>query len=159
MKHTIRLSLLLIALLFCALFAGCKEETPIEYAIDPVKLAADLTAGLTFDDQLVNLTDEAVAAKYAYGQQTASAWAGSGATAELVLIAEFADEAAAKTGLDRCGSWLNGQADLYAKYAANEVPKLQNALKTTLGRWMIVVVSGDTSAAEALLEQLTAPEA
>jgi len=147
---------LLIALLI-VLITGCRQEEPPEYAIDPAALAADLAAGLTFDDQLIPLTDEAVAVKFPYGQQKAAAWAGSGATAELILVAEFADEEAARAALERSAAYRKGQADLFAKYAADEVPKLEGALEKTLGRWLIVAVCPDPAAADALLTTLAAP--
>ena len=157
LRRLIRPLLTLLLLAATLLTLSCKqEESAPEYAIDPAVLAEQLATELKFDDTLVALTTEATALKFPYGQASAFCWAGSGATAEIVLAAAYPDPAAAEAALPRFEAYLDSQANLFATYNAAEVPKIESAVCSAFGRWIVMTVCPDPDAALAIIQQFEA---
>jgi len=120
--------------------------------LDTEVLVSAMQNGLFFDDELVRLDDELVAQKYNFGGNKTVILAGSGATAEEIIIVEYSDAPSAKNGLEKLNSHLSEQKNLFKNYNASEMPKLESALCRTYGRFVIYCVSSDTAAAENIID-------
>ena len=67
----------------------------------------------------------------------------SASTPEVVIVIEAVDAAAAES--------IDYNAEAYASYGADQVPKLENAVNQTNGNYVFVIVSNDAPAAQSFL--------
>ena len=67
---------------------------------------------------------------------------------------EFADEAEAQLAISAAEARITSQKDSFATYIPEEVPKLDNAVVETHGRYLIVCVSGQDNASEIISDYL-----
>lgn len=76
----------------------------------------------------------------------------SASTPEVVIVIEAVDAAAAE-GISKGAvkEWIDYNAEAYASYGADQVPKLENAVNQTNGNYVFVIVSNDTPAAQSFL--------
>ena len=95
------------------------------------------------------LLDEGIARELFGAPEDAQcvAWAGAGATAEELAVFELPDEAAAGTLVSSLRSRNDERIDDYADYLPDEVPKLQNTLLLSNGRYVLLCTAPDTAGA------------
>ena len=74
-------------------------------------------------------------------------WAGAGATAEELAVFELADAEAAGALLDALRARNAEREESYAGYLPDEVPKLQNTLLLSTGRYVLLCTAPDTAGA------------
>ena len=145
----------LIAALLAAVtmtFAGCGAQKDITVDIDA--LAADLAAGVTFDDELSLIDDGMIPMVYGMDAfEDAALYLGSGATAEEIAVFALEDEARDKGALDEAKAHIDSQITSYEDYIPAEVQRLEEAIVRQAGRYVIVVVTADTDAAEKILDE------
>ena len=145
MKKTIALTL--CALLALTALAGCGQAAEAEVQLD--ELAFKIKDSVEFSEELY-LLDEGIARQlYGVGEDAqCAAWAGAGATAEELAVFELPDEAAAGTLVSSLRSRNDERIDDYADYLPDEVPKLQNTLLLSNGRYVLLCTAPDTSGAK-----------
>lgn len=145
MKKTIALAL--CALLALTALAGCGQAAEAEVQLD--ELAFKIKDSVEFSEELY-LLDEGIARQlYGVGEDAqCAAWAGAGATAEELAVFELPDEAAAGTLVSSLRSRNDERIDDYADYLPDEVPKLQNTLLLSSGRYVLLCTAPDTSGAK-----------
>ena len=144
---------LLLALLALAGLTACGGGAK---TVDIDALAADLTASGAFSD-ILNPPAEGVAARL-YDLPDGAAkkvilYVSTGATAEEIFLAEAADSAAAGTLKTACQNRIEAQKQAFVNYAPEEVQKLDNAVLTTAGNYVILVVASDSAAAKAVVDK------
>ena len=134
-----------------ALCAGCGAKKDIEIDIDA--LAADLTAGIVFDDEMSLIDDGMIPMIYnADVYEDAVLYMGSGATAEEIAVFECENETRAKGALDEAKSHIESQIISYEGYIPEEVQRLEQAVVLQEGRYVIVAVTADPAAAEKIID-------
>ncbi len=147
MKKTVSL-IIMFALALTLLFScGKAEESIAVYEFDIDALAGSIASSVSFDDSLVRLSGESAEMRYVFGYDRIAAYAGSGATAEVVIVCEFADNEAAEKGMSNIRAYLDAQHTMFEDYNVSELPKLENAMLQRYGRYTVCVVAPDTSAA------------
>ena len=144
MKKTVTISL--CAALLALLLAGCGGAAQPEVELD--ELAFKIKDSVEFSEELY-LLDEGIARQlYGVGEDAqCAAWAGAGATAEELAVFELPDEAAAGTLVSSLRSRNDERIDDYADYLPDEVPKLQNTLLLSNGRYVLLCTAPDTAGA------------
>lgn len=76
----------------------------------------------------------------------------SASTPEVVIVIEAVDAAAAQSiSSGAIKEWIDYNAEAYASYGADQVPKLENAVNQASGNYVFVIVSNDASAAQTFL--------
>ncbi len=125
-----------------------------EITLDVEAMADNLLNEVQFDDTLVEVDAEIAEAIYGIkGLYTAvSAHASTGATAEVLLLlsCDSAEQAAAAE--DKLAAYRDDMADVYAGYNMKESGKLQDALLASYGKYVVFIVSPDTSLARESFE-------
>lgn len=77
----------------------------------------------------------------------------SGATGEEIAAFRCADAATAELTAEACRARLSQQAELYASYKPEEVPKLEGALLLRLDNVVLLCVAADSGKAQAVLDR------
>ncbi|MDD6034421.1 MAG: DUF4358 domain-containing protein [Oscillospiraceae bacterium] len=133
--------------------AGCGSKPAANIDID--SLAAKLTSDVAFEDELSLIDDGMISMVYNNTLQWEDAvlYMGSGATAEEVAVFACADEAAAKAALNEAEAHIASQKESYESYVPEEVKRLDEAIVRQSGKYVVVVVTEDTAAAEAVLKE------
>lgn len=71
---------------------------------------------------------------------------------KLLSVIEAVDAAAAESiSKGAVKEWIDYNAEAYASYGADQVPKLENAVNQTNGNYVFVIVSNDAPAAQSFL--------
>lgn len=149
-----KLLFILIAAAF--ILAGCAETGETDYSalsLDAGTAAETISSGLVFDDTLARISDERASQLYPFGAESLAAYAGSGATAEVVIVAQYSDPAAATAALTMYDSYLSDQKTLFTDYNASELPKLESAVCETKGCYVFCIVNSDATAAQNLIDE------
>lgn len=128
--------------------------------IDPAKALADMQQQITFTDQFEQL--DMSGACRVYGVDTelvkdSAALAGSGATAESLSVWEADDADAAKQVEQQLQTFVDGYIEGYSDYKPEEVPKLESAILSRQGAYVILCVSADNAAAESVVDKTLHP--
>ena len=144
MKKTVTISL--CAALLALLLAGCGGAAQPEVELD--ELAFKIKDSVEFSEELY-LLDEGIARELFGAPEDAQcvAWAGAGATAEELAVFELADAEAAGALLDALRARNAEREESYAGYLPDEVPKLQNTLLLSNGRYVLLCTAPDTAGA------------
>lgn len=150
MRNRAIAAVMAIALVFA--LAACGQAEEPELNID--ELGEELYAAGSFGETLYAL-DEAVAqGLYGVDQET-RCWvrAGSGATAEELAVFETKDAAAASALVEKLQARNSERIASYADYIPTEVPKLENAVIVSGGRYVVLCVATDASGVKELAEK------
>ena len=151
MKKINRALCLVLALAMSLALAACGEAAPKEVDID--KLAGDIVAAGGFGEELAQVDSSVAAGLYSAPEGTkAVAYVGSGSTAEEVAVFECSSDENADMLMDTLESRNQTRAEQYAAYDPEEVPKIENAFILSSGRYVVLIVSQDGSAAEKVAE-------
>ncbi len=126
---------------------GPADTDPVD--VDLEELANSLMESGLFEETL-NQVDSGVA-EMLYSVTNASAsyiYAGSGAVADELALFEFTSNEEAQAAVPLAEDRVAAQKDSFATYIPEEVPKLDDAVIETYGRYMVVCVSGNADAGE-----------
>ncbi len=150
MKKKITAAALALALILA--LTACGQPKEPELNID--EFGEQLYAAGTFGEQLYSL-DEAVAQGLYGVDADTRCWvrAGSGATAEELAVFEAKDAAAAASLAEKLQARNSERLADYADYLPAEVPKLENAVIISGGRYVVLCVATDASAVKELAEK------
>ena len=135
-----RISALLIAVLCIFTLTGCKGKETKEVTVNPETLVTSLSETVS-SSTLSAVSTEVRTDTY----MTLDA-------AQIAVItckdASYTSEAE-----KQLKSYLDNRAELFAGYAPEEVPKLEDALIKSAGKYVVLCVTDDTAAAEDVLKQ------
>lgn len=138
------------AMMAAMLLTSCKEQPK---DVDISALASEIVSGVSFDDSLAEIDDSMISMLYSIeGYTDAVLYKGSGATAEEVAIFKMESTDDAKTALEEAQAHIQSQIESYESYIPEEVSRLEDAVVRQDGCYVSVVVSGDSVAAEKLLD-------
>lgn len=147
------LGILLVCTMITAMFTGCNGSADV--TIDTGKLADDIYAGVTWQDQIGEVDLSKALSLYGISSDAVASgkvYISTNATAEEIAVLEAASSdnvAELKSGLE---SRVEAQKTSFESYNAAEVPKLEAALITANGNYVILVVCDDVSEAEAIVD-------
>ena len=127
-------------LLFSAISCTEKEES---YDIDTADAARRFCEGLNFDDELVILSDEKAQTLYGFGAKNITVYAGSGSTAEMIVVAEYENPNQTAQGVQYINDYMAEKITIYSSYAPLEVEKLENAFVHGYGNFAVCIVTAD----------------
>lgn len=127
-----------------------------DFVLDIDALDAEIQAANLFIDQLEPMSENVVTnvcmidvsgcTKFVY-------YMGSGATGEEYGIFECADEAAAKDLLEQVKTHQDDLYTTYEAYAADALPRIENAVATQVGRYVVFISANEYDAAQALADK------
>ncbi len=132
-----------------------ETKKPVELTIDVTALATEIFEAGDYTDELTCLEDDMFDAVF----QTVdlqmliakSAYVGSGASAEQIVVAEAKDEASAKLVKEELGQKLKDDISMNENYLPQEINKLENPVIVVSGKYVIMCVSNDNGKIEQLL--------
>lgn len=158
MKRFWGILLLLLALLL--LFSACTtQDDGISLSFDIQILGEKLLQEASFDDELVKLNDLAAQATWQVKCEKMIAYAGSGATAEEIVIVDASDHDGANEALKLLTAYRDTRRDLFAGYNAGQVPRIESAVLTVADHYVIYCVSADNAAAQKIVDAFIADQA
>lgn len=132
------------------LLTSCNEQPK---DVDISALASQIVGEVSFDDSLSEIDDDMISMLYSIdGYTDAVLYKGSGATAEEVAIFKMETTDDAKAALEEAQAHIQSQIESYESYIPEEVSRLEDAIVRQDGCYVSVVVSGDSAAAEKLLD-------
>lgn len=124
-------------------------------SVDLAALAQTLLADGSFDDALAQIDDDTVTMLYGIDNAAEQVvYIGSGATPEEIALFSFATAAEAEAGFALAQMRIADQKEAFSDYNAWEMPKLEDAVVKQYGSYVVLCVSGDSSAAAILEEKL-----
>jgi hypothetical protein len=155
-----RAAALVLALAMAVLapaLAGCGGEGDAEITLDMRGLAKTLIGGVAFEDQMEEATADAFRALYALDSSDESVkdfvlYASTGATAEEVTVIEARDAASAPDVMERVRARIASQKTEFENYAPAEMAKLDDPVLVSHGKYIVLCLSNDNAAAEAIIE-------
>jgi hypothetical protein len=124
--------------------------------LDARALAEALIGGIAFDDQMEIATDDAFHALYAVDSTNDSVtdfvlFTSTGATAEEVSVIEAKDEESASAAMELALERIASQKFEFENYAPAEMAKLNDPVLVRSGKYIILCLSNDNSAAEKII--------
>ena len=124
-------------------------------SVDLAALAQTLLADGSFDDALAQIDDDTVTMLYGIDNAAEQVvYIGRGATPEEIALFSFATAAEAEAGFALAQMRIADQKEAFSDYNAWEMPKLEDAVVKQYGTYVVLCVSGDSSAAAILEEKL-----
>lgn len=147
-------AILLTSVLFFALVACEKSDPYANLQLDIEQVARDIRDSGKFVDELERLDDSAVPFIYDLGSPVkAVVYAGSAATPEEIIVAEYESAEACKAGYDKVNAHLSEQRDTFDDYNAEYRPLLNEPLFVQAGKYLIYCVSNDYNASKEALSR------
>ena len=143
-------AILAISLIFA--LSACGQEKAPELNID--EFGEELYSAGTFGETLYALDESVAQGIYGINADT-RCWvrAGTGATAEELAVFEAKDADAAAALVEKLQAQNADRIENYADYIPAEVPKLENAVILSGGRYVVLCVATDASAVRELAEK------
>lgn len=154
MKHYLKLMLGMAAIILCLTACSSKKGSS-DITVDVNALAQELQSETVTSDTLTASAPEMLPSIYfieSDQMKSGAAYLSSGATACEVAVIECAD--ASQTGdVEKLfETRVSNQSDLYASYAPEQVTKLDSAIITSAGPYVVLCVCDDTDKAQEILD-------
>lgn len=128
--------------------------------IDPAAALTEMQEQIEFTDQFEQLDTSGACRVYGVDEElveSGAALAGSGATAESLSIWQADDADAAKQVEQQLQTFVDGYIEGYSEYKPEEVPKLESAILSREGAYVILCISADNSAAASVVSKTLHP--
>ena len=144
--------LFVLAMVLC--LAACGSGGDKSVNLD--KLAKELLDSGAFSDVMSVPPEGAPAMTYGFDANDVVEcvmYYGTGATAEEIFLAQTTGSDAAARVQSLCQNRVQNQVASFENYVPAEVPKLQSAVIGTAGSYVVLIVSNDSSACQAIVEK------
>ena len=142
-------TLIAIILIICLSSCGDKYENAV---IDITALSDNIMASVTFDDQLVQISEATMKTAYNFGEYISMiVYTGSGATAEEIILIECADSATADKTYMSVDTYYKNKKFYFKDYNPDETYKLDDPIFVRIGKYVIYCVSPNTAEVQSLL--------
>ena len=138
--------------------ASCKNEPAKNIEIDIDALAKELSEKVKFESPIKMPDDKVTSAtigKYLTGAKKTVYYSSDGATPEMIVVAEYEDEAAAKSGVSSLEQLVKAKKDVFDSYNTQYRSLLDDIILESDGKYAILCVSSDTSAAKTVVAGYT----
>ena len=136
-----KLVLGLAAVMMCVSLAGCGGK-----AVDINELASALSSDGKFAEQLTEVSSDIAEKRYMISDgevEECVSYTGTPAVVDEITMKEKAEQ------------HIETQKTTYTSYAPNEVSKLDDCVVETVGDYVIVCVSEDSSSVQSIIDQYT----
>lgn len=155
MKHTVS-TVLAVILALGTVLSGCGKQAAAE--VDVSTVAQALKDGLAFQDEMQELPDTRLESVYpTIDASTLSGFkiykGASGATAEEIAVFEAKDADSVAAIEEAVAMRLEDLNLQFADYVPAEVKKITDAISTTSGNVVVLVIADDSAAAQKLLDK------
>ncbi|MCR5481902.1 MAG: DUF4358 domain-containing protein [Clostridia bacterium] len=120
------------------------------------KTAADILSGLEFEDEMTKVSDDLFFGLFNLDEEkvcAVSVYESTGATAEEVVVA-VAAQGCEEDLLAAMKERVESQKESFRDYVPAELDKLADPVITKKGKFTILIVCGDSSKAEKILEEI-----
>lgn len=149
--------LCILTALTATVATACGKSKNKDYSIDVSELAGKLYGQIEFEDELNPCRDEAFFIKYGIENKddivNQSTYLSTNATTEEISVVECIDETVAETVKAAFEKRVAQQKSTFASYAPAEVARLDNAVITKLGKYVILCITADTDKANEIIKQ------
>jgi len=135
----------LAAVMMCVSLAGCGGK-----AVDINELASALSSDGKFAEQLTEVSSDIAEKRYMISDgevEECVSYTGTPAVVDEITIFKTSDTESVKEKAE--------QKTTYTSYAPNEVSKLDDCVVETVGDYVIVCVSEDSSSVQSIIDQYT----
>jgi len=147
-KKIILLTILAITILISS--CGDKYENSV---IDINSLADSIMNGITFDDQLIQVSEENIKLTYNFGEYVNMiVYAGGGATAEEIILIECSDSASADKIYMNVDTYYKNKKFYFKDYNPDETYKLDKPIFARIGKYVVYCVSPNTAEVQKILD-------
>ena len=151
MKKLTRAAALVMALALCLALAACGGGDA--KTIDINALAEEIVNASTFGEEMNQLDSSVALGIYGCAEGTSvAAYAGAMATAEEVAVFDCGTAEAAEALVGTLEQRNQTRIGQYESYDPEEVPKLENALITSSGQYVVLLVATDPSGGRTAVE-------
>ena len=150
MKKTLIFVLALSVLIIC--FAGCSGS---KKEIDTNALEKELVDSGLFFDKMSSVSGDMASGLFGIDEsllESSLLYFSTTATPEELAIFTAKDDASTKKIVEAVENRIENQKRSYASYAAEEVPKLENAVVKTHGRYVIYIVADKIDDADKIID-------
>ena len=149
-----RILLLLLSALLCFSLVSCTVEQTIT---DPAALAEALYCADIYSTDLYVLDTALITPTFGITlpYTSAYAYATAGDAADELIVITAADADAAEAILGQLEAHRSSFSALYATYAPDQCPRIENALLVRIGNTVIFCTSNSTDSARSIVEQYT----
>ncbi|MEE0969560.1 MAG: DUF4358 domain-containing protein, partial [Clostridia bacterium] len=130
---------------------GCGENVEKIINIDAEALASELSEIYANGEiELLPLNSESSASRYGIDKYSDFIYAEASVTvtSDEIVVVRAIDKESAETVYEILKNYCEERAELFGSYAPDQVPKLEDALLERAGKYVVLVVSEDTSEAE-----------
>lgn len=134
------------------MLAACGSQVKIQ----PDQTLEQMKNKITFTDQFETLDESGACRVFGVEEDLVSdcaALAGSGATAESLSVWEAKNTDDAQKIEEQLQTFVDGYIEGYSDYKPEEVPKLESAILSQEGNYVILCISADNDAAESIVKQ------
>lgn len=145
-----KLALGLAAVMMCISLAGCGSKT-----VDVNELATALADGGKFSEQLTEVSSDIAEKRYMISEgevEECVSYTGTPAVVDEITIFKTTDAEAVK---EKAEKHIDTQKETYTSYAPSEVTKLDDCVIETVGDYVIVCVSEDSSSVQSIIDEYT----
>ena len=147
-----KLLIIALALVLALSLAACGDKN---VSIDTAALSAEIEGSGVFVDTLVKMDESAIGGQCesdVSGCVSMEYHAGMGATAEEWGIFECADAKAAKALVASLEAHRDSLLEVYASYAPDAVPRIENAVIRQSGPYVLFIVANDYAGAASVAD-------
>ena len=140
----------LAAVMMCVSLAGCAGN-----AVDINELASALSSDGKFAEQLTEVSSDIAEKRYMISDgevEECVSYTGTPAVVDEITIFKTSDTESVK---EKAEQHIETQKTTYTSYAPNEVSKLDDCVVETVGDYVIVCVSEDSSSVQSIIDQYT----
>ena len=145
MKKLITMGAMLICAMALTSCGGAKDAAVS--GADPAQIAGVLNESVNFSEELSEVSEDVILRRYGLDSnlvEAAAGYTGTPAVVDEIAVFKTTDVAAVEDAAD---ARIESQKTTYSSYAPGEMPKLDDAVVTTIGDCVVVCVSDDASAA------------
>jgi len=152
MKRIIAILLMAVCLISCYSCTNNNNKDSNETENDIVsvnitEIAQKLNDSIDFEEELTQIDNELAKDMYGFNSDNVIVYYGSGATAEMVLVAQYSSSDKANNGIKYIEKFIEEQKDTYSSYAPLAMKNLENSvIQVCFEKYVICVVSSDVNA-------------
>lgn len=146
----------LLLCLCLGLLTACSNRSA-NVSLDPAKTLEQLKSATTYSETLTGMEKDAACSYYgvdAAQVEKVAAMVGTGATAENIAVFQAKNHDAAATIGKQVKDFYAQQAEAYADYGPQEVPKLKSAIVEQKDAYVVCCVTADNGKAKKAVQDV-----